>query len=133
MEKILDFFKNRFRKINRDEWIVIAALLVVLAILLWFSIGMSISLSQGFTLFGDPSNTTGKVETDGPTSSDITVLSLFWILTVLILAIFVYRLFFRKIEKTNVVRKEIVNGKTIIVKEEGKDDEGNTSSGSREN
>lgn len=133
MEKILDFFKNRFRKINRDEWIVIAALLVVLAILLWFSIGMSISLSQGFTLFGDPSNTTGKVETDGPTSSDITVLSLFWILTVLILVIFVYRLFFRKIEKTNVVRKEIVNGKTIIVKEEGKDDEGNTSSGSREN
>lgn len=133
MEKILDFFKNRFRKINRDEWIVIAALLVVLAILLWFSIGMSISLSQGFTLFGDPSNTTGKVETDGPTSSDITVLSLFWVLTVLILAIFVYRLFFRKIEKTNVVRKEIVNGKTIIVKEEGKDDEGNTSSGSREN
>lgn len=132
MDKIRNYFRNRFKNIQRDEWIVIIALFAVTAILLWFSIGMSVSLSKGLTLFGETGSSAGSgEEIVAPTSADITVLTLFWILTVLILALFLYRLFVHKPRKTAIVRKEIVNGKTIIVKEEKEDDERNSSEQSR--
>ncbi len=132
MDRIRNYFQNRFRNIKRDEWVVIIALFAVMAILLWFSIGMSVSLGKGLTLFGERATSAGSSdEVTGPTSADITVLTLFWILTVLILALFVYRLFVYTPKKTTVVRKEIVNGKTIIVKEDKEDDKGNTSGESR--
>lgn len=128
MEKILGRLKE-----NRNEWIVIAALLVVVAILLYFSIGMSVSIGNGYTLFGDTSYTGQEAEIQGPTGSDITVLSLFWVLTVLLLALFVYRLVLgirhlltEEEEKVKIVRKTIVNGRTVVVKEERKDDQGRT-------
>lgn len=128
MEKILGRLKE-----NRNEWIVIAALLVVVAILLYFSIGMSVSIGNGYTLFGDTSYTGQETEIQGPTGSDITVLSLFWVLTALLLALFVYRLVLgirhllkEEEEKVKIVRKTIVNGRTVVVKEERKDDQGRT-------
>lgn len=128
MEKILGRLKE-----NRNEWIVIAALLVVVAILLYFSIGMSVSIGNGYTLFGDTSYTGQEAEIQGPTGSDITVLSLFWVLTALLLALFVYRLVLgirhllkEEEEKVKIVRKTIVNGRTVVVKEERKDDQGRT-------
>lgn len=122
MPKFLERLKNRFKTMGRDEWIVVAALFVVFALLLYFSIGMSVSLSKGLTLFGDANHEGNAPEVVGPTSFDITAITVFWVVTALIALLFVYRLFFRKIEKKAVVRKEIVHGHTVIVKEEEKKD-----------
>ncbi len=126
MMNVWTWLKDRFRKIDRDEWIVIAAVFVVFVLLLYFAIGMSVSLSQGWTLFGQASASGEETEVVGPTSWDVTILSLFWILDVLLLALFVYRLFFRKIEKKEVVRKVIVHGQTVVSKAKDKDDDGKT-------
>ena len=123
MKSFLRSLKDRFRTIDRDEWIVIAAVFVVFVLLLYFAIGMSVSLSQGWTLFGETSAPSDEMEIEGPTSWDLTILSLFWILTALILALFVYRLFFRKIEKKKVVHKVIVHGQTVVSKEKDEEDE----------
>ncbi len=123
MMNVWTWLKDRFRKIDRDEWIVLCGILVVFALLLYFSIGMSISVSKGWTLFGEASAPSDEMEIEGPTSWDLMILSLFWILTALILALFVYRLFFRKIEKKKVVHKVIVHGQTVVSKEKDEEDE----------
>jgi uncharacterized membrane protein len=116
-----DYF-SRFRTMKPATWIIIAFMGVIDIVGFYFSIAMSIKLSQGVTLFGDSNSyNSSAVETAGPTQADLSVLSLFWILTLLVFALFIYYVFFRKEDTAAPVRKEIVNGKTVIVKEEEKD------------
>ncbi len=118
MKKIVDYFTERFKSFDRDEWLIVAGVFLTLVLLLWFSIGMSVSIAKGYTLFGDTSYTGDDAELVGPTSSDIAVLTLFWILAVAMLALFVYRFFFRPIAKEKASHKEIIDGKTYVIKDE---------------
>jgi hypothetical protein len=125
--KIKDMEKEnyfaRFRKMTKDDYIVIGFLTLVVLLGLYFSIAFSVKMASGVTLFGDSSQYSNTVvETAGPTGADISVLILFWVLTVLALAIDVYLVFFKKIEKKKLVQKEIVDGKAVIIKEEDKDE-----------
>jgi len=85
---------------------------------LYFSISMSVKLSQGLTLFGNSGSfDSSVVETTGPTSADLQVLSFYWILTGLLLLLLLFYLFIRKEDTSIPAKKEIVNGKTVIVKD----------------
>ncbi len=111
--------KTRIKAFDVHDWVIMAFLLVVIVIALYISIGMTVSVANGYTLFGDSSYyDSSEAEIYGPTSSDILVITIFWVLTALCLAILIYLFFFKKQEKKEVVLKEIVEGKTIIVKEE---------------
>ncbi len=119
---------DRFRKMKKETWIVIAFMALIDIIGFYFSIAMSVKISQGFTLFGDTANNVSSstssagssigYETSGPTSADTAVISLFWILSVLVLALLVYYVFFRKEDDSKPIRKEIVDGKTVIMKDD---------------
>lgn len=117
-----DYF-SRFKKMSIDDYIIIGFLTLVVILGLYFSISFSVKMGLGYTLFGDSSKYSNDVmEVHGPTSADIYVLILFWVLTALTLTIDVFIVFFKKIEKKNVVRKEIVDGKAVVVKEENIDE-----------
>lgn len=115
-------YLERFRQMNRDDYIALGFFGLTLALLLYFSISFSVKLSLGYTLFGDSSQYKNTLEEVGPTSADISVLILFWVLTAILLVVFVYVGFIRKIGHPKVVKKEIINGKTVIIKEEKEND-----------
>lgn len=106
---------------SRDEWIVLVTCLLTTIFLLYLSISFSVKLSQGYTLFGDSGNYNGALETEGPTSSDILVLSFYWLTTALLLALDVFLAFFKKLKGNEVIQKDIVDGKTIEIREEEND------------
>ncbi|MFA6861341.1 MAG: hypothetical protein WCR56_03060 [Bacilli bacterium] len=116
---------DRFHHFKKSIWILIAALAAMLILGLYFSIAMSVKLSQGYTLFGDSNSLANDLETTGPTQADIMVISLLWILTVLDLGLLVFYVFFRKEETSSVVKKEIVNGRTVIIKDDSEEDKSN--------
>ncbi len=125
MEK--ENYLSRFKKMNRDTYIIIGFMTLIALLGLYFSIAFSVKMSSGWTLFGNSSQYSNAVmEEKGPTSADISVLILFWVLTVLVLATDIYVIFFKKIENKKVIRKEIVDGKAVIVKEEKEDETGRT-------
>lgn len=78
-------------------------------------------MASGLTLFGDSNQYNNTIESAGPTFSDITVLILYWVLTISVIGIDVYFIFFKKKDTKKYSRKEIVDGKTVIVKEDDKD------------
>ena len=110
----------RFLSHTKDEWLTIGGLFIVSFLGLYFSIAMSVKIAQGVTLFGDSSNMQGGVET-AVSSSDYAVLILFWILSAIMVALLVYYFFFKHSDGKKPVRKEIIDGKTVIIKE--KEDE----------
>lgn len=116
--KMLENFKNRLQKKKKDDWIVLGFLGVVMVLAYYFSISFSVKMANGYTLFGDSNSFSNVMETKGPTSADIMVLILFWVLTVILSAIFVFLFFFKKPTEKKVVKKEIIDGKTVIVKDE---------------
>ena len=105
-----------FLKKTKNEWFSVIGLGIAVFLGLYFSISFSVVIAQGKTLFGSSSNLEGNVELS-TTNTDLVVLSLFWILTILLLALFVYVSFFKKSDETKPVRKEIVDGRTVVVKE----------------
>ena len=105
-----------FLKKTKNEWFSVIGLGIAVFLGLYFSISFSVVIAQGKTLFGSSSNLEGNVELS-TTNTDLVVLSLFWILTILLLALFVYVFFFKKRDETKPVRKEIVDGRTVVVKE----------------
>ena len=110
-------YLSRFKKLTKNDIVLIVLMGLALFLGLYMSISMSVKISQGYTLFGDSNNHSNEVETV-TTSSDYLVLSLYWVLTALVLGLFVYHLFFKKpSDEKNVVRKSIVDGKTVVVKE----------------
>ncbi len=125
MEK--ENYLSRFRKMNRDTYIIIAFMTIIALLGLYFSIAFSVKMASGYTLFGDSSQYSNSImEQKGPTGADISVLILFWVLTILVLAIDIYVTFFKKIETKKVIRKEIVDGKAVIIQEENEDETGRT-------
>ena len=119
MEKL----KQRFQQFSVADWVTFAFMTLVMAFGLYMSISMSVKLAQGITLFGDSSvydNTV--VERDGPTGADISVLVLYWVLSVAMIALFVYFTFFKKVgEEKKVTQKRIEDGRTVIIKEKDND------------
>lgn len=112
-------YVDRFKKFKASDWIVASFMLLILVAGLYLSIAFSVKLSQGFTLFGDSSKyTNSEVETSGPTSADIWVLVFYWVLSLLLLALWIYYVFFRKLEDKKPVRKTIENGRTVVITEE---------------
>lgn len=105
-----------FLKKTKNEWFSVIGLGIAVFLGLYFSISFSVVIAQGKSLFGSSSNLEGNVELS-TTNTDLVVLSLFWILTILLLALFVYVSFFKKSDETKPVRKEIVDGRTVVVKE----------------
>ena len=100
-EKIKKYFVNRFKLFDVGSYIVLISMFIFVIIGLYFSIGMSVSISKGLTLFGDSSNSSNTIEIKGPTSADILVITFFWIITILLLLTFIYFLFFKKIKNNN--------------------------------
>lgn len=118
-QSFLNYLK-RFKQFSVGEIVSLVLMFIGLFSGLYFSIAFSVKMSQGLTLFGDANNTSiGKdtIEKEGVTSSDISVLVLFWILTAIVLAIFIYILFIKKPNGKVKVDKDIVDGKTILLKE----------------
>lgn len=119
MEKL----KQRFQQFSVADWVTFAFMTLVMAFGLYMSISMSVKLAQGITLFGDSSvydNT--AIERDGPTGADISVLVLYWVLSVAMIALFVYFTFFKKVgEEKKVTQKRIEDGRTVIIKEKDND------------
>ena len=118
--------ENRFKKFNTGDYVVSSFMTLILAVGLYLSISFSVKFAQGYTLFGDSSSySTKTIETKGPTSADIEVLVLYWVLTAALLALWVYYVFFRKIDHTQKPRKTIEDGKTVLLeeKDEKKDHE----------
>ena len=119
MEKL----KQRFQQFSVVDWVTFAFMTLVMAFGLYMSISMSVKLAQGITLFGDSSvydNT--AIERDGPTGADISVLVLYWVLSVAMIALFVYFTFFKKVgEEKKVTQKRIEDGRTVIIKEKEND------------
>lgn len=105
---------SRFSRLSRREWIIIATMGLTFILLLYMSISMSVKISQGMSLFGDQSYQGSEVEY-AVTSTDLTILSLFWILSILLAALFVFTFFFKKIDDRVVTRKEVVDGKIVVV------------------
>ena len=110
---------DRFKKISIADWIIIGFMSAIAIFALYMCIGFTISLANGLTLFGDSTKYTNDVvETAGPTSADIIVLILYWVLTALVLALDIFYIFFKKPSDKKPVKKEIVDGKTVIISEE---------------
>lgn len=112
--RIIEYFKERFKKFKKDDYILLSFLFVFLIIILYFTISMTISIANGYTLFGYQN---GEAETV-PSYFDTICLSLFWVLSSLLLITFFYNLIFKKIKDKKVVKKEIVDGKTIYIDDE---------------
>lgn len=113
--------KNHFKKMSIHDIISLVFMGLASVLGLYMSIGMSVSIANGKTLFGDSANHENVMETT-VSSSDYIVMSLFWILTAAVLALFVYYLVFKKLDEKKPVKKEIVQGKTVVVKEDKKDE-----------
>lgn len=109
---------KRFKSLSIADYIVIIFMTLIALFALYMCIGLTIKMSQGFTLFGDSNAYDNTLETVGPTSSDIAVLVLYWVLTGIVFFIDIYLIFFKKIEDKQIVKKDIIDGKTVIVKED---------------
>lgn len=116
--------KERISKFTKDDWIIIGFAILMVFVGLYFSIAMAVSLSNGLTLFGNSENSnTKEVEVNGPTGSDILVVVIIWVLTAVVLGFVVFKFFFQKQEKKEIVHKEVVNGKTVYLMEEQSESE----------
>ena len=104
---------NRFKSFTIHDWISNGFMFVALVIGLYFSISFSVKRGSGFTLFGDANRQDNVREVKGPTTSDLLVLSIFWIFTALLFFLFVYTFFFKKQENLHLNEKDVVDGKTV--------------------
>ena len=105
-------YLERFKRFDVHDWVINAFLFLASVLGFYFSIGMSISMSKGISLF----DKSGQV-----TPSDLSVLALVWILTIIVFLSFVFEFFFKKINHEKIIRKEINDGVTIIM-EDKRDD-----------
>lgn len=113
--------KERFSKFTIHDYLPMICLAIVFIFGLYFAISMSVTLSKGLTLFGDSNQRPSGIEMEGPTSADISVLSLIWVLVALLLATLIYLIFFKKPVKNGVTKKEIIDNKIVEVKQENTD------------
>lgn len=116
---------ERFKKFKLSNILTLVGMFIVDALGFYMSISFSVMISQGKTLFGDSNSFDNSVET-AVSKADISVLVMYWILTAVLFVIFIYYMFFKKVEDDKPVEKDIVNGKTVIIESkdvERKDEE----------
>ena len=122
LNKIGQYFKNRFTKFSIHDYIISGVSLVLSIFGLYFSIGMSVSLSKGLTLFGDTSYTGREVETSGPTQADKIIITLFWIFTMLALLFTIFYIFIYKVDREKPKPKDVIDFTVEEISEEAVDE-----------
>lgn len=110
--------KERILSWSLEEKISFVLMFVMMAIGFYFAVSMNVKIASGLTLFGNANRfQNGVIESTGPSYSDYLIMSMIYILSALLLAYLVYLVFFKKETKKKTVKKEIVNGKTIILED----------------
>lgn len=114
-EKILSF------SIGEKISLILILLFVILGY--YLAINMNIKIASGLTLFGNANSfKDGVIESTNPSYSDYLITILVYILSSVLLFYLIFVLFIKKPEKKKIIRKEIVNGKTVILEDEDKED-----------
>lgn len=114
-EKILSF--------SIGEKISLVLVLIFTIIGFYLAINMNIKIASGLTLFGNANSfKDGVIESTNPSYSDYLITILIYILSFVLLSYLVFVLFIKKIEKKKIIRKEIVNGKTVILEDTDKEE-----------
>ncbi len=114
-EKILSF--------SIGEKISLILVLIFTIIGFYLAINMNIKIASGLTLFGNANSfKDGVIESTNPSYSDYLITILIYILSFVLLSYLVFVLFIKKIEKKKIIRKEIVNGKTVILEDTDKEE-----------
>ncbi len=114
-EKILSF--------SIGEKISLILVLIFTIIGFYLAINMNIKMASGLTLFGNANSfKDGVIESTNPSYSDYLITILIYILSFVLLSYLVFVLFIKKIEKKKIIRKEIVNGKTVILEDTDKEE-----------
>lgn len=108
MNKLL----NRFKSFKWNHWLLIVLVLIFEAVCLYFLIGMSISISKGLTLFGG-----GYFQEDSTKvgSFDYVMLTIVCLLNLMMIFLFIYFVFFSKVEYVKKQTKTILNGKVVDI------------------
>ena len=116
--------KERIQAFSIPERISLVLTFCMMVVGFYFAISMNVKVASGLTLFGNANSfKDGVIESTGPSYSDYLILSMIYVLSFVLLCYLVFVLFFRKPEKKKVVRKEIVNGKTVILEDSDEKDE----------
>lgn len=114
-EKILSF--------SIGEKISLILILLFMILGYYLAINMNIKIASGLTLFGNANSfKDGVIESTNPSYSDYLITILVYILSSVLLFYLIFVLFIKKTEKKKIIRKEIVNGKTVILEDEDKED-----------
>lgn len=114
-EKILSF--------SIGEKISLVLVLIFTIIGFYLAINMNIKIASGLTLFGNANSfKDGVIESTNPSYSDYLITILIYILSFVLLFYLVFILFIKKIERKKIIRKEIVNGKTVILEDTDKEE-----------
>ncbi len=116
--------KERFLAYSLEERISLGLAFLMMIVGFYFAISMNVKIASGLTLFGNANSfKDGVIESTNPSYSDYLIMSMIYILSILLLVYLVFSVFFRKIEKKKIVKKEIVNGKTVILEDVDRKDE----------
>ena len=116
--------KERFLAYSLEERISLGLAFLMMIVGFYFAISMNVKIASGLTLFGNANSfKDGVIESTNPSYSDYLIMSMIYILSILLLVYLVFSVFFRKIEKKKIVKKEIVNGKTVILEDVDSKDE----------
>ena len=116
--------KERFLAYSLEERISLGLAFLMMIVGFYFAISMNVKIASGLTLFGNANSfKDGVIESTNPSYSDYLIMSMIYILSILLLVYLVFSIFFRKIEKKRIVKKEIVNGKTVILEDVDRKDE----------
>lgn len=112
--KSLSNLKERFLSFKWNHWLLISFVFIFLVICIYFLIGSSIKVSKGITIFGgdytNPSNS--KVG-----STDYLMIIILVVLNIVMASLFVYLLFFSKVEYVQKQNKAIIKGRVVNIKE----------------
>ncbi len=116
--------KERFLAYSLEERISLGLAFLMMIVGFYFAISMNVKIASGLTLFGNANSfKDGVIESTNPSYSDYLIMSMIYILSILLLVYLVFSVIFRKIEKKKIVKKEIVNGKTVILEDVDRKDE----------
>ena len=111
-------FIEKIKSFTLQEKISLILILIFMIIGYYFAINMNIKIASGLTLFGNANSfKDGVIESTNPSYSDYLITILIYVLSTILLAYLIFVLFIKKQEKKVVIKKEIVNGKTVILED----------------